>query len=111
MRRFLFLLLLAQTLPTEEVLIGMSAAFEGPSRGVGIELWRGSQAYFEHVNRSGGVFGRKIRIVAYNDDYDPTPALKNTPALVEKDDVFLLYAYMGTPTVTRVLPLLQIFQG
>jgi len=56
------------------------------------------------------VFGRKIRIVAYNDDYDPTPALKNTSALVEKDDVFLLYAYMGTPTVTRVLPLLKIFQ-
>ena len=88
----------------------MSAAFEGPSRGVGIELWRGSQSYFEHVNRSGGVFGRSIRIVAYNDNYDPTPALTNTSKFVEKDNVFLLYEYMGTPTVTRVLPLLKIFQ-
>ena len=43
-----------------EIVLGMSAAFSGPSRGLGIELFRGASAYFEHVNRNGGVGGRKV---------------------------------------------------
>jgi branched-chain amino acid transport system substrate-binding protein len=103
-------IVLAASLQAEEIVIGMSAAFEGPSRGVGIELWRGSAAYFEHVNRNGGLYGRKIRVLAYNDDYDPNAALRNTSKLIEKDGAFLLFGYMGTPTVTRVLPLLKIHE-
>ena len=38
-----------------EITLGMSAAFSGPSRGLGIELYRGAMAYFTHVNRMGGV--------------------------------------------------------
>ena len=38
-----------------EFVLGMSAAFSGPSRGLGIELYRGAQAYFTHVNKMGGV--------------------------------------------------------
>ncbi|MYA40788.1 MAG: ABC transporter substrate-binding protein, partial [Gemmatimonadetes bacterium] len=43
-----------------EIILGMSAAFSGPSRGLGIELYRGAYAYFNHVNRAGGIGGRKI---------------------------------------------------
>src|SRR5437868_4673228 len=89
----------------EDIVLGMSAAFKGPSRGLGIELYRGSMAYFEHVNRSGGVGGRKIVIKAYDDGYEPLPAIRNTVRLVEQDKPLLLYGYVGTPTVTRVLPL------
>jgi ABC-type branched-subunit amino acid transport system substrate-binding protein len=88
-------------------MVGMSAAFRGASRGLSIELWRGSTAWFEHVNAHGGVHGRKIVIRAYNDDYDPIPAIENTIQLVERDGALLLFDYMGTPTVTRVLPLLK----
>jgi ABC-type branched-subunit amino acid transport system substrate-binding protein len=101
------LLFLPGVLWAGDIVIGMSAAFKGPSRGLGIELYRGSMAYFEHVNRAGGVHGRKIRIRAYDDGYNPLPAIENTVRLIEKDDVFLLYGYVGTPTVTRVLPLLK----
>jgi hypothetical protein len=45
-------------LGAEDLVVGMSAAFTGPSRGLGIELYRGSQAYFESVNAHGGVHGR-----------------------------------------------------
>jgi ABC-type branched-subunit amino acid transport system substrate-binding protein len=90
-----------------DILIGMSAAFTGPSRGLGIELYRGSQACFEDVNARGGVHGRKIRLKVYDDGYNPTPAIENTLRLIEKDEVFLLFGYVGTPTVTRVLPLLK----
>jgi ABC-type branched-subunit amino acid transport system substrate-binding protein len=85
----------------------MSAAFTGPSRGLGFELYRGSQAYLDHVNSQGGVHGRKIVIKAYDDGYNPIPAIDNTIRLIEKDDVFLLFNYVGTPTTTRCLPILK----
>jgi ABC-type branched-subunit amino acid transport system substrate-binding protein len=91
----------------DDIVIGMSAAFTGATGGLGTELYRGSMAYIEHINNMGGVHGRKIHIKAYDDGYNPTPAIENTIKLVEKDKVFLLFDYVGTPTVTRVLPLLK----
>src|SRR2546421_10444451 len=96
----------------QDIALGMSAAFKGPSRGLGIELYRGSMAYFEHVNREkGGVHGRKIVIKAYDDNYNPIPAVENTIKLLQKDDPFLLYGYVGTPTMTRVLPVLKLHEA
>jgi len=68
-------------------------------------------AYIEAVNAAGGVNGRQIVIRTYDDDYDPLPAIDNTIALIEQDDVFLLFDYVGTPTVTRILPLLKRYEG
>src|SRR5207302_923258 len=85
------LCLLAPATAADDLVIGMSAAFSGPSRGLGIELYRGSAAYFEHVNRAGGVNGRKIRLLAYDDGYDPNRAIKNTVRLAEQDNVLALY--------------------
>jgi branched-chain amino acid transport system substrate-binding protein len=92
---------------SDAVVLGMSAAFQGSSKGLGIELYRGFMAYLEHINRSGGIYGREVVIQAYDDGYQPTPAIENTIRLIEHDDVFLLCNYVGTPTVTRVLPLLK----
>lgn len=92
-----------------EIRIGMSAAFTGAARGLGIELYRGTQAYLEHVNRTGGVAGRKVVLRIYDDGYNPGPAVTNTIQLVERDRVLLLCNYVGTPTVTRVLPLLKSY--
>ncbi|HLW68363.1 MAG TPA: ABC transporter substrate-binding protein [Gemmataceae bacterium] len=91
----------------QEIVLGTSAAFSGPSKGLGIELYRGATAYFEQVNSHGGVHGHKIAIKTYDDGYNPTPAIENTIQLIEKDNVFLLFNYVGTPTVTRCLPLLK----
>ena len=92
-----------------EIRIGMSAAFTGPSRGLGIELYRGSMAYFSHINENGGLFGRNIRVIAYDDGYNPVPTIRNSIRLVEEDDVLLLFNFVGTPTVTRMLPLLKAY--
>jgi branched-chain amino acid transport system substrate-binding protein len=90
-----------------EILIGMSAAFSGASQSLGQELYRGSMAYLDEVNATGGVNGRRIRVKAYDDGYQPELAVKNTLRLMQEDKVFLLFDYVGTPTVTRVLPLLK----
>ena len=94
-----------------EILIGMSAAFRGASRSLGNELYRGSMAYFTEVNRTGGVNGRRITLRAYDDGYQPEQTVKNTLRLMREDRVFLLFDYVGTPTVTRVLPLLKKYGG
>ncbi len=93
--------------PALPIVVGMSAAFTGPSRGLGVELYRGSMAWFDEVNEKGGVHGRKIVLKAYDDGYNPTPAIENTVRLIEKDHAFVLFDYVGTPTVTRILPLLK----
>ena len=93
-----------------EIPIGVSADFQGASKFLGIELYRGSMAYLDSVNEAGGIHGRKIRLHALNDSYNPGPAITNTIQFVEHEKVFLLFDYVGTPTVTRVLPLLKIYQ-
>ena len=92
-----------------DIVLGVSAAFSGPSRGLGIELYRGAQAYFSYVNDNGGVNGRRIILKLYDDGYQPDACVTNTLRLMQEDNVFLLFGYVGTPTVTRVLPLLKRF--
>jgi ABC-type branched-subunit amino acid transport system substrate-binding protein len=62
------------------------------------------------VNARGGVYGRKISIVLKDDKYEPDPAVQNTNELIEKEKSFFLFDYVGTPTLTRVLPLLKYYE-
>jgi branched-chain amino acid transport system substrate-binding protein len=103
------LLFIPAGLFAEDIIIGMSAVFTGPSESLGIELYRGSMAYLEHINRGGGVHGRKVMLKAYDDGYNPATAIANTITLIEKDQAFVLFGYVGAPTVTRVLPLLKSY--
>jgi branched-chain amino acid transport system substrate-binding protein len=92
--------------PTE-VRVGMSAAFRGTAAGLGTEFYRGAQAYYDEVNGRGGVHGRAVAISALDDGYEPIPCVKNTIQLLEKEPVFLLSNYVGTPTLTRALPVIK----
>ena len=93
-----------------ELVFGMSAPFSGASRGLGIEYYRGLSAFLNAVNAEGGVNGRLLRVKAYDDGYNPIPTMRNTIQLVQQDKVFALFSYVGTPTATRILPLLKRFQ-
>ncbi len=90
-----------------DVKIGMSAAFKGTQAGLGTELWRGAQAYYSEVNARGGVSGRQLAIAGLDDDYQPDPCVRNTIQLVEQEQVFFLSNYVGTPTLTRALPIIK----
>jgi branched-chain amino acid transport system substrate-binding protein len=67
-------------------------------------------AYFNLVNEKGGIRGRKISIILKDDKYEPNPAVQNTNELIENDKVFFLFDYVGTATLTRVLPLLKYYE-
>ena len=92
---------------TNDIRIGMSAAFRGTAAGLGTEFYRGAQAYYNDVNGKGGVHGRAISVVALDDGYEPIPCVKNTLRLLEKEPVFALSNYVGTPTLTRALPVIK----
>lgn len=94
----------------DPIRLGMSADFNGPAKGLGIELYRGAALYLDHINRIGGVHGRKIEVVAMDDGYSPDPAIANTVTLVERHNVLALFNYVGTPTTTRILPLLKRYE-
>jgi ABC-type branched-subunit amino acid transport system substrate-binding protein len=93
-----------------EIRLGMSADFTAGARALGIELYRGATAYLLPVNAAGGVDGRRIVIKPYDDQYDPDLAIRNTVKLMDQDNVFALFGYVGTPTMNRTLPLLRMRQ-
>ena len=90
-----------------EVLVGMSNAQSGPASALGKNMKAGAQAYFAKVNAAGGVHGRKIRLVSYDDGYEPDRAVAMTEKLISEDKVFTLFGYVGTPTSSAVLPLVS----
>ncbi|MDP2849071.1 MAG: ABC transporter substrate-binding protein [Humidesulfovibrio sp.] len=94
-----------------ELVFGMSAAFSGPARGLGMEYYRGLMAAFEHINAQGGAGGWRLALSLRDDAYDPAAAMSNTIAFVEQERVFALLGYVGTPTTARVLPLLQHYDS
>jgi ABC-type branched-subunit amino acid transport system substrate-binding protein len=90
---------------SSEIILGMSNAQSGPAKALGIEYTKGFKAYFEYINRHGGIHGRKIKVIVYDDGYNPYRAIANTKKLIEKDKVFLLTGYVGTPTSKAVTPI------
>jgi branched-chain amino acid transport system substrate-binding protein len=97
---------------TPAIVVGVSNVQSGPSSDLGHELVLGSQTYFDLINsRDGGIHGRRISILLKDDKYEPDPAVKNTNEFIERDEVFFLFDYVGTPTLTRTLPLLRYYQS
>ena len=95
---------------SKELVFGMSAAFTGANGELGIEFYRGLMAYIEYFNANGGAGGWKIKVLPSNDGYNPAPCFQNTVKFIENDNVFALFSYVGTPTTTHILPLLQKFE-
>ena len=90
-----------------ELVLGQSAPFTGPSAQLGRDYREGAIAWFAELNRRGGVHGRQIRLVSLDDRYEPALTLTNTRRLIGADRAFILFGYVGTPTVKAVLPLLK----
>jgi branched-chain amino acid transport system substrate-binding protein len=87
------------------ILLGQSCALTGPAAQLGLQMNRGARIFFDRVNAQGGIGGRRIDIRALDDGYEPDRCKANTDALINKDDVFALFGYVGTPTSLAALPL------
>lgn len=106
------LLFMAVTMPCyaedgvtqNEIVIGMTNALSGPAAGLGTQLKAGATAYIDKVNAAGGVNGRKIKLISYDDGYEPEQTAAMTRKLIEQDKVFALFGYVGTPTSAAAIP-------
>ncbi|WP_459854433.1 ABC transporter substrate-binding protein [Humidesulfovibrio idahonensis] len=89
------------------VTLGSSLALTGHASYLGSQTLRGALCYLKHVNETGGVHGRRIELVPYDDAYDPPRCLANTQKLIVEDKVFALFGYVGTPTTVKILPMVE----
>jgi len=103
-----------------EIVLGCSNSFSGPLAFSGEQATKfGVDLYVKLLNDGGGLHGRKVRTVYYDDGYRPQDAVANTRKLVEQDGLFAVIAPQGTPPVVATLaylessqvPLLFPFQG
>lgn len=108
--------LLANSLPSHaqnapgvtenEIVIGSCSALEGPSHFLGTETVAGAKAYFAMVNEAGGVDGRKLKLISYDDSYDPAKTEACFNRLMEQK-VFALGFFVGTPTAVKYVPMAE----
>jgi branched-chain amino acid transport system substrate-binding protein len=90
-----------------QVTIGMSTALNGAASFLGTNFKIGVDAYLNTVNDAGGVNGRKIKLIAYDDGYEPKNAVTNTTKLIKEDGVFGLLGNVGTPTALEIRKMLD----
>jgi len=81
-----------------EIKIGATFPFSGPASPLS-NTGKGLIAYVNAINDRGGINGRKINLVTYDDAYSPPKAVEQTRKLVESDEVAFLFSPLGTPSI------------
>ncbi len=89
----------------DKIVFGQAAALEGPASALGTGMRLGLRAAFDEANRAGGVGGRKLELVSYDDSYEPDLSVAAVKKLIERDRVFALIGPVGTPTSKATQPI------
>src|SRR5258705_4474570 len=85
-----------QVVTDTEIRVGNVMPYSGSLEAFGA-IGKAEAAYFEMINERGGINGRKVRFISYDDKSDPSTALDLTRGLIEKDNVLLMFGSFGTP--------------
>src|SRR5690348_230564 len=81
--------------------IGNIMPYSGPASSYGV-IGKTEAAYFNKVNAEGGINGRKINFISYDDAYSPPKTVEQARKLVESDEVLLIFNPLGTPSNTAI---------
>jgi branched-chain amino acid transport system substrate-binding protein len=95
----------AQDLPgvtATELRIGNTMPYSGPASAYGV-IGRSHQHFFRMINDQGGIAGRKINFITYDDNYSPPKTVEQTRRLIEQDKVAFLFNPLGTATNSAIL--------
>ena len=84
-----------------EIKIGQTVPFSGPASAYA-SIGKTQAAYFKMINDQGGIKGRKINLIQYDDAYSPPKAVEQVRKLVESDEVLLTFQIIGTPSNAAV---------
>jgi ABC-type branched-subunit amino acid transport system substrate-binding protein len=97
---------MAPVLCSADILLGHSGDLSGTSAALTKDYLRGMNAYFDDLNRRGGIRGEKIKLVSLDDGFSPERTAENTKALIDQN-VLALVGYRGTANVQKIVPLVQ----
>jgi branched-chain amino acid transport system substrate-binding protein len=89
-----------------EIKIGGVFPFSGPASSIGL-VGRGLMAYIQSLNDRGGINGRKINYIAYDDAYSPPKAVEQVRKLIESDEVSFMFGQLGTPGISATAKYLK----
>jgi ABC-type branched-subunit amino acid transport system substrate-binding protein len=84
-----------------EIRIGNIMPYSGPASSYGV-IGKTEAAYFNKINAEGGINGRKITFISYDDAYSPPKAIEQARKLVEGDEVLLIFQPLGTPSNSAI---------
>jgi branched-chain amino acid transport system substrate-binding protein len=84
-----------------EIKIGNTMPYSGPASAYGV-VGKTEEAYFKKINAEGGVNGRKINFISYDDAYSPPKTVEQARRLVESDEALLIFSSLGTPTNSAI---------
>ena len=96
----------AQGVSKDEIVIGSMQDLSGPIVAFSKQLKNGMEMRVEEINASGGINGRKLKLVIEDHGYDPKKAVLATQKLVQKDKIFAMVGTIGTPTALPSMPIL-----
>jgi ABC-type branched-subunit amino acid transport system substrate-binding protein len=91
----------------DAILIGSSSALTGHASFLGSQYTLGSKVWFNEVNAAGGINGRRIDFLTYDDAYEPDKTVVNSRRLIAEDRVFMLFDYVGTPTSVQIIEMVH----
>src|ERR1700723_4064055 len=84
-----------------EIKLGNIMPYSGPASAYGV-IGKIEDAYFKMINEQGGINGRKINFISYDDGYSPPKAVEQARKLVESDEVLFLFNSLGTPSNSAI---------
>jgi ABC-type branched-subunit amino acid transport system substrate-binding protein len=84
-----------------EIKIGNIMPYSGPASAYGV-IGKTEAAYFKMINDAGGIHGRKINFISYDDAYSPPKAVEQARKLVESDEVLFIFNALGTPSNSAI---------
>src|SRR5438552_2667860 len=84
-----------------EIKVGNTNPYSGPASAYGV-IGKTIAAYFNRINAEGGINGRKINFISYDDGYSPPKTVEQIRKLVESDEVLLVFQTLGTPSNTAI---------
>src|SRR5439155_25963787 len=89
-----------------EITLGMSGPFSGPAKELGRGMQIGIETYLGHLNETaGGINGRKLKLLALDDGYEPERCVVTMTDMIQQRPVFAFAGNVGTPTTEAALPL------
>lgn len=85
------------------ITLGMSVPLSGPNGAYGVDMRQTIQAYFEQVNKAGGINGRRLELIALDDGYETDRTVANTKILLNEKRAFALLSYYGSSPTTEAM--------